>query len=337
MPGRLIIAAAGFFAFAVFSTRAFGGVYRVSDSFVGPSFYNGFDAVAIPDPTEGRVNYVDTQTAIKLNLTYAYEDTFILRADYTTTLTATGPGRNSVRLSSKKKYTQSVLVADIRHMPQGCGTWPALWTYTRPWPSSGEIDIVEGVNDQGPNQATLHTSPGCTQPDSRLESGEVVSLNCDATVNNNQGCGVKSTDPASYGPPFNAIGGGWYAMERTSSSISVWFWRRDDPSVPWSVQMGLSDLDTFSFGVPFGTFVCDNCPIPEYFAAHNIIINLTLCGSWAGQPDVFQAAGCPGSCVDYVNNNPAAFKDAYWDFASLKVYTPLLESRFMTAFLLYHC
>jgi hypothetical protein len=58
MPGRLIIAAAGFFAFAVFSTRAFGGVYRASDSFVGPSFYDGFDAVAIPDPTEGRVKYV---------------------------------------------------------------------------------------------------------------------------------------------------------------------------------------------------------------------------------------------------------------------------------------
>lgn len=26
--------------------------------------------------------------------------------------------------------------------------------------NQGEIDIVEGVNDQGPNAATLHTSPG---------------------------------------------------------------------------------------------------------------------------------------------------------------------------------
>ena len=24
----------------------------------------------------------------------------------------------------------------------------------------GEIDIIEGINDQGPNQLTLHTSPG---------------------------------------------------------------------------------------------------------------------------------------------------------------------------------
>ena len=29
----------------------------------------------------------------------------------------------------------------------------------------GEVDILEGVNDQGPNRATLHTSPGiCPHP-----------------------------------------------------------------------------------------------------------------------------------------------------------------------------
>ena len=30
---------------------------------------------------------------------------------------------------------------------------------TRP-PSQGEVDIVEGVNDQGPNASSLHTGPG---------------------------------------------------------------------------------------------------------------------------------------------------------------------------------
>ena len=28
----------------------------------------------------------------------------------------------------------------------------------------GEIDILEGVNDQGPNRASLHTSPGIHPP-----------------------------------------------------------------------------------------------------------------------------------------------------------------------------
>lgn len=80
-------------------------------------------------------------------------------------------------------------------MPQGCGTWPAVrsdlfvedfrtdaflglgsneehmarWGLLiirslLPQPpnsfSQGEIDILEGVNDQGPNVVSLHTSPG---------------------------------------------------------------------------------------------------------------------------------------------------------------------------------
>jgi beta-glucanase (GH16 family) len=50
---------------------------------------------------------------------------------------------------------------DIRHMPQGCATWPAAWTVIEDgWPAGGEIDIIEGVNDESPNHSTLHTSPG---------------------------------------------------------------------------------------------------------------------------------------------------------------------------------
>lgn len=56
-------------------------------------------------------------------------------------------------------------------------TWPAVWTVGADWPNQvisflarsalylirrtqGEVDILEGVNDQGTNQATLHTSAG---------------------------------------------------------------------------------------------------------------------------------------------------------------------------------
>lgn len=39
-------------------------------------------------------------------------------------------------------------------------------------------------------------------------------------------------------------------MERTSSYIKVWFWARDDESVPDDVQNGASEVDT-------GNWVCD--------------------------------------------------------------------------------
>jgi hypothetical protein len=61
---------------------------------------------------------------------------------------------------------------DIKHMPQGCATWPAAWeTGESNWPNLGEVDIIEGVNDNAPNAATLHTSSGCTMPAQRSMTG----------------------------------------------------------------------------------------------------------------------------------------------------------------------
>jgi hypothetical protein len=56
-------------------------------------------------------------------------------------------GRDSVRISSHEAYDEVVIVLDIQHMPQGCGTWPAFWTNSQagPWPHGGEIDIIEGI------------------------------------------------------------------------------------------------------------------------------------------------------------------------------------------------
>jgi hypothetical protein len=62
--------------------------------------------------------------------------------------------------------------------------------------------------------------------------------NCDATINGNRGCPVLFPQPESYGPAFNGAGGGWYAIERSPSHIKVWFWTRNDPTVPQQVKFG---------------------------------------------------------------------------------------------------
>ena len=68
-------------------------------------------------------------------------------------------------------------------------------------------------------------------------------LDCDWTVNGNAGCGVKADMSNSYGPAFNAAGGGWYVMERTDSFIRVFFWSREDSSVPAEVKNGASTVN----------------------------------------------------------------------------------------------
>src|SRR5438445_10708472 len=55
-------------------------------------------------------NYVDQGTSVDLGLTSASSDSFILRADSTTVLDPSGPGRNSVRIKSKNTYTQHLVV-----------------------------------------------------------------------------------------------------------------------------------------------------------------------------------------------------------------------------------
>ncbi|KAF7763643.1 CAZyme family GH16 [Agaricus bisporus var. burnettii] len=295
---------------------ALGGTYSRTDSVSGSGFLDAFSYEAIPDPTHGRVNYVDAGTARSQNLTFASGNSFVLRADSRTRLSPSGPGRNSVRLLSRKQYTTAVMVFDIRHMPEGCGTWPAVWTVGADWPNQGEVDILEGVNDQGTNQATLHTSAGCTMPNSRAETGTVVGNDCQG----NNGCGVKFREGNSYGPSLNRNGGGWFAMERTNSFIKVWFFPRGG-NVPSDVSSGASSVNTDNWGTPGAFFPNNSCSISNKFGPHNIVINLTFCGDFAGNSAVYGSSGCPSTCVDFVNNNPSAFTNAFFDFAGLRVYT----------------
>ena len=64
-----------------------------------------------------------------------------------------GPrGRDSVRITSRGAYGDSLVVLDVAHMPAGCATWPAFWTLSQrgPWPHGGEIDIIEGARALSP-------------------------------------------------------------------------------------------------------------------------------------------------------------------------------------------
>ncbi|KAG1899021.1 2 beta-glucan [Suillus fuscotomentosus] len=307
-----------FVILALAVTMTSGATYQRSSQLAGQSFLDAFEFQAISDPTHGRVTYVNESTAKADKLVSVANNTLTLRADYTTKLSSSDPGRKSFRIMSNSQYETHVAIFDIAHMPQGCGTWPAIWEVGENWPNGGEIDIVEGVNDQTPNTCSLHTSSNCTMPSSRSMSGIVSGTNCDAYANGNAGCGVHINDDKSYGPQFNSNGGGWYAIEKRSTYIKIFFWERTSSSVPSDIKSPGSSINTSHWGTPAAYFPDTYCDLSTHFGAQNIIINLTFCGDWAGS--VYSESGCPSTCVDYVDNNPSAFKNAYFEFNSLNIY-----------------
>jgi hypothetical protein len=95
---------------------------------------------------------------------------------------------------------------------------------------------------------------------------------------NQPGCGVTYRDPQSYGPIFNKVGGGYYVLERTTSDIKMWFFLRNGWA-PDAVKNAASTIDTSGFPMPNAWFPSTQCDLTKHFAAHNIVINLTLCGT----------------------------------------------------------
>jgi len=300
--------------------------FDLEDCFIGNDFFNAFDWQTFDDPTQGRVNYVDKDTAIQNGLAEATNGQFYMRADLTNIVAPSARGRNSNRITSQKTYTDSVIVIDVEHMPIGCSTWPAFWTVTTgQWPAGGEIDIIEGINTNTQNLVSLHTSPNCTMPPQRDQTGAVTSNDCNAYANYNQGCGSNIADPKSYGTGFNQAGGGWYAMKRTQGDgVYAYFWSRNDLSVPQEVATGSSNINPDNWGTPVARYPSsDTCNFASHFDAHQIVFDLTFCGDWAG--NAYAQSGCGAdmnACNDFVNNNPSAFAEAYWTVNSLRVYTP---------------
>ncbi len=73
-------------------------------------------------------------------------------------------GYSSARLVTKNKIFRKYGYIEVRaKLPQGVGTWPAIWMLPEEnkyggWPSSGEIDIMEHVGyDPGNVHGTVHT------------------------------------------------------------------------------------------------------------------------------------------------------------------------------------
>lgn len=71
------------------------------------------------------MHYLDRSVAQKQGLISTDKGTVYMGVD--SKEIASGRGRKSVRIETKKTYEGGLITIDVKHMPGGiCGTWPAL-------------------------------------------------------------------------------------------------------------------------------------------------------------------------------------------------------------------
>lgn len=312
-------------------------VYELRDSYMPQGFFSKWDFWTDADPSNGAVQYLSREAAAAAGMLKEEADHAYFGVDMARQVEQ-GAGRPSVRIQSKASYNSGLFVARINHAPTGCGTWPAFWLYgedpLHPWPTWGEYDVAESINNMKRGMTTLHTSERCTQEGvtagsdflSEWEKGtnnRDAADNCDVKTPGqweNQGCSQKGP-MNSWGQPFNAQGGGTYAAEwdPEAEHIRTWFWPAGMEPSDISSRLPMPD----TWGTPFSYFslkkgTCDS----NHFKNMRLVFTLNMCGDLA---DPYFGDACPAlakqmSCQELAEQHPELLSEAYWSVASLDVY-----------------
>ncbi|KAI0331370.1 hypothetical protein GY45DRAFT_1322414 [Cubamyces sp. BRFM 1775] len=318
-------------AYALFSTPSALAAYNFAKEYTGSSFFDGWDFGngTYDSTTHGHVNYLNESSATSQKLAYVNDAGHaIIRVD-DFSFVPWEQKRNSVRIETTDYFpVGSVFVLDATHIPFGCSVWPGFWTKGPNWPAGGEIDIVESVNLMGNNQMALHTPAGCTQASDVTQLGKTIGSDCSAGVDSATGCAVAETQPNSFGSDFASAGGGVWATQFDDSGVFIWFWTRNN--VPDGVTNAKDTIDPSTWGTPSAAWPSSSCNVASSFDAQQLVIDITLCGDWAGEPSIYQST-CGGplgnSTVDIcyidnvINTNGTNYQDAYFEISSVKVFT----------------
>lgn len=293
----------------------------------GTTFFDGFDFYgAIDNTTWGNVTYVDAADADAESLAYVNgAGNAVIKVDNSSTVLDVGiQFRKSVRLTSKAQFPIGTLfVIDALHMPYGCSVWPSIWLngVLQPgqvWPAAGEIDLIEAINLMDHNQMALHSFAGCVQPANVSQLGSTVIHNCNDTTAS--GCTVAETKPNSFGAGFNQNNGGAFGLQFDVAGVFMWFWPRQN--IPASITQATptGNMDLTDWGIPSAAYPASGCNITEFFPDQQLVIDITLCGLWAGIPSVY-AEQCPGSCfATNIAGNGSNYADAYFEIPAIRTY-----------------
>lgn len=304
--------------------------YTLVREYSGQNFFDLWDFYgAYDNTTQGNVIWVNESYATSQRLAYVdSQGNAIIKVDNTTDV-AMGQNRSSVRITTRDTYdVGSLWIIDLSHMPFGCSVWPAFWSFGPNWPEDGEIDIIEGINLMIDNQISIHTTPGCTHNGSEYQLGT-----SGATTDCSQpsGCTVTESSPNSFGSGFAAAGGGVWATQFDVSGIFIWFWSR--PDVPASIdQVDSASMNVAQWGIPHASYFSNTCNITQYFSPQNLVLDITLCGGWAGAGTSYNAScgnsGPTGLCYQDCVVGPGSprYDNAYFNISYVRAYTSALPS-----------
>lgn len=303
-----------------FITRA----YDIVDDFSGLTFFDNWDFYGNYDNlTLGDVVWLNEADAFTQELALVNSaGNVIIKVDNFSNVPM-NQKRNSVRITTKSSYSLgSLWIIDAVHLPYGCSVWPSIWTLGPDWPDGGEIDIIEGINQMPSNQYAMHTTPGCFHTTPPEQTGTSSLVDCSQA----SGCLVAENAPNSFQSGFAAAGGGVYAAQFDYTGIFIWFWSR--PNVPASITQATatSSIDLSDWGTPSASYVNSTCTIEDFFGPQQLVIDITLCGEWAGLPSFYDqtcaSAGPTGICYnDNVVGSGTNYDEAYFELRYVRAYT----------------
>ncbi|KAL9190796.1 hypothetical protein ACHAXT_000502 [Thalassiosira profunda] len=303
------------------------GPYQLVEAHEGKDFFSFYDFFDGPDSlgSAGHNMYVSLGKATELDIASVETETDARTGEegefvYMSSAPTRKGMRDSVRLEGKTRFNRGLFILDVRHMPDGCGVWPAFWlTDEANWPRNGEVDVLEGVNGQTTAKTALHTSQECDMyahvadyaktGDWERITGipDTFSGEPDFTTNTpadncwvmaphqwaNEGCTAVHDRNDTIGAPVNAVGGGVYALEWDPANHYMKSWVFS-PDIPQNLQDAIDTAgkdpservmpDPYSWGLPYAYFAVGDTTgcSADHFKNMRLVFNLAFCGNVAG-------------------------------------------------------
>lgn len=295
------------------------GPFRLIELQQGQDLLEYYDFLDGPDSvgSAGFQTYVNRQRAHELGLLNVHPDGALIMKSAPNS----GQQRFSIRLEGKRRFERGLFLLHVDHIPAGCGTWPAFWlTDEDNWPDNGEIDVVEGVNDQTNVKTALHTSESCSmyaQVPPYAQTGKwdrssgipntftgildnetsVPADNCWVMAPHqwaNQGCVVTHPHNNTLGTPFNQQGGGVYVLDWDPDHgyIKSWVFPQS-LGYPSNLEQAMATANSDQPVAPnpdawnqapyayFAIGANSSCSA-DHFSNMRLIFNLAFCGTVAG-------------------------------------------------------